>query len=376
MKNHRFPQLHRLNLRILAVLLAAISIAHPASAQAPNDLITLGRDLRFHVVDKTGEAIKASAVPKDLRTRLEGIQLGNGDLESAGLVLAKVKLPTDEKNVHYGSSLVGKGWYGGMHYLNVGNGNNPDVVCIRVAHRDGGCRLELKKLNYKPIVIPVPPIDPTGKIIWLGELSPERCSPGETQHEVSGKVAFTSGSPVDGGEATLRVNGTPANVRVPIVNGNFTFRDVGPGDYLVEFWIDGYSAKTWWVSVKEGDQKVTSTITAHPLRRYLLQVHDQDDSRKMWLTAGIPYRDRAVNFQDRNSIRFTQEGDRLVLYSPGNVSMRIGGEISRCHSCTVVLKKGDTVELLAQGSEKVLHKIECLDVVDPNSPPALAERSR
>jgi hypothetical protein len=376
MKNHMFPQQHRLNVRILAILLAAISIVHPASAQAPNDVITLGGNVRLQVVDKTGEVIKASEIPKDLRTRLQGINFRKGDLESAGLVLAKVKLPPYEKDVFYGSSLVGKGWYGGGHYLNVGNGSNPDVVCIRIAHRDGECRLELKKLNYKAIVIPMPPIDPTGKIIWLGELSPKRYSPGETQNEVSGTVACTSGSPVDGGKATIRVNGTPATVSVRIVNGKFTFRDVGPGDYLVEFWIDGYSAKTWWVSVKEGDQKVTSTITAHPLRRYLLQVHDQDDSRKMWLNDGISYRDSAVNFKDHNSIRFTQDGDDLVLYSPGNVSMRIGGEISRCHSCTVVLKKGDTVELLAQGSEKVLHKIECLDVVYPKSPPALAERSR
>ena len=63
MKNLTLPDQRRLNLRLLAVLSAAIAIIHQSSAQAPDDAITLGGGLRLHVVNRTGEVIKASAVP-------------------------------------------------------------------------------------------------------------------------------------------------------------------------------------------------------------------------------------------------------------------------------------------------------------------------
>jgi hypothetical protein len=142
----------------------------PGAAATVHDVLTLKGNLPFQVVDSSGNPIAASAIPADLRTRLLGLDLSRDSAWNSapsGLVLAKVTTPRGG----YLSLLVGKSWYGGMHYLNVNNGVNPDVVCIAVRGDQGECHLELKKLNYKTLDIPVPPLDPAGKIIWFGLLS-------------------------------------------------------------------------------------------------------------------------------------------------------------------------------------------------------------
>ena len=225
--------------------------------------ITLQSGQAMQPVDKEGKAISTTAIPLDLRGRIATIKIraGNDTKEvTPGLVVAKVKLPRDEADSCFGSSLVGKTWYGGLHYL---NGANPDIVCILVRREGGPCRLEIRKLNYKTISIPIPNIDPGSKLIWLGELVLERVGPTEgVRHVVSGKVLTADGEPIDHGEVWLRVNGTPPRRgSKPIKKGVFFFDGVLSGDYLVEFSLDGYSAETWRLSLKDGDGNVEKTIT-------------------------------------------------------------------------------------------------------------------
>jgi len=148
----------------------------PVAAATIRDVVTLKGNLTFHVVDGSGNPIAASAIPADLRTRLQGLDLSKDsawNFAPSGLVLAKVTTP----KVEYLSVLVGNTWSGGPHYLNVNNGANPDVVCIALRREQGECHLELRRTNDKPIVARVPPLDPTGKIIWLGAFSLKQDGP-------------------------------------------------------------------------------------------------------------------------------------------------------------------------------------------------------
>ena len=202
-------------------LLAIIHVSQRACAA--ENAVTLATGQTLVVVDGHGSPIDASTIPEDFLKRLRTVRMKAGDPvdDSAGLVVARVKLPAGDTDVHYSSSLVTKHGSGGMHYLNVGNGANPDVVCIRLASKDQPSHLEIRKLNYKPIDIPIPDIDPKTKLIWLGEVYLNLFGKGETeQHLVSGKVVATSGEPINAGEVSLRVNGTQPNQKVPIKAGS------------------------------------------------------------------------------------------------------------------------------------------------------------
>ena len=352
----------------VALPVAATVVAPPAVTVAPtnrtvnpgNDVIYLKGNRPFHVVDKTGTPIAAAEIPADLRHRLEDLDLLGGS--EAGLILARAILPKEEKDADFQASVVGRNWHAAAVIPNL-RSRDRSVISRWTSKSTGPCQLEVSKLKYKGITIPIPEIDPAGKIIWLTELRLEPYAPTEeVWHAVRGHVVTETGAPVNKGEASIRVNATPAKIRSPITDGAFAFTGVTPGKYLVEFWIEGYSVATWWVSVADADE--TTNLTAFPLRKYHIRVADPDDSRELWLTAGIPYRDSQVTFKDRLDIRFVQTGDAFHLDCSQKVRMRIANRIfpSGSYRWTGILKQGDVVELLDKETDKVLHKIECLEV--------------
>ena len=95
-----------------------------------------------------------------------------------GLVIAKVTLPSGERDSEYDCRLVGCGWYGGGK-LNIGTAQHPDIAFISPIHSfNWPCYFELKKTEYRkavffnPTEIQIPHIDPANKIIWLGDVRP------------------------------------------------------------------------------------------------------------------------------------------------------------------------------------------------------------
>ena len=341
---------------VLAIVLPALSgFAAPGQA----DVITLKNGQALHVVDETGQPMDASMIPEDLRGRVEGINFAGG----AGLVLAKVRLPKDERDSSYSSSIVGMKSYGGLHYLNVGNGANPDVICIRFAHKDGPYRLEVQKMQYQQIIIQLPEIDPSEKIIWLGELSLQRRDPAEKGgHVVKGKVLTTGGEPLNKGEASIRINGTPAKIKSPIVQGAFSFPDVSPGQYLVEFLIDGYAARTWRVTVNEAGPDIPKEITAYPRRTFTLGITNGYSLPKINVTAGIPYHDAYFPLPDGTKVRFDQEGDRMEVYSLSYL-IQVPGKTkgAATSSWSGDFSKGDVLQFLNRETKETVYALECLE---------------
>ncbi|MEO6787979.1 MAG: carboxypeptidase-like regulatory domain-containing protein [Chthoniobacteraceae bacterium] len=361
MKSHISSHQRCRRFTVLAVIIATLlPTLRGFSATGQADVITLKNKQALHVVDQTGKPIDASAIPEDLRSRVEGIDF-EGD---SGLVLAKVKLPKDERDPSFASSLVGERWHGGLHYLNVGNGANADVICIRLGQKNGSCRLEVQKMQYRQIAILIPQIDPSGKIIWLGELAPQHYDLTEkVWHVVKGKVLTSDGQPLNKGEATIRLNGTPSRIKSPVIQGAFSFPDISPGQYLVEFLIDGYSAQTWWVTVNEAEPDISKEITAYPLRTFTLGISNGSSLRKINLTAGIPYHDEKFPLPDGKQVRLNQEGNQIAIYCPSyfiQVPNKMKGMAS--YNWSGDFAKGDVLQILNPRTKEVVYTLECLEV--------------
>jgi serine/threonine protein kinase len=346
---------------------------NPSKPLQATGALRLNNQRVLHVVDQTGKPIDATAVPEDLRRNIQGLAFGDGrNPLSAGLVLARVKLPKEEKDISFGSKLVGNTVDGGMRYL-AGVGGIPDVICIAVTKAYLPCSLDLKKLNYKEISVPLPQIDPAGKIVWLGELAPEPYRAGQpVGHTVLGKVITVNRQPLNIGEATIRVNGTTATVRSPITQGGFAFTDVAPGQYLVEFNIDGYAVEMWELTVNGDTSDLARDFTAYPRRTFELEVHGARGSSKLKLIAGVSYHDQTFPLSGGGQIRVDQLGNNIQVFCPGFlVSVRNKTQGMVTSTWTGDLEKGDVIQLLGPQNSRAIYTIHCVQassVEPPNTP--------
>ena len=285
-------------------------------------------------VDAAGQPINESLVPEDLRNAAKrvvtdpkyGFHKGsnNAPLPQAALVLARVVFPIPDKDESFSSSLMATGATGGMHYMSANAADTKNVVCIRLLNFGGPCNLEVAKLGYQTAKMKVPVAATQEKIIWLGEVKLER-STGVTK-TLSGLVNDIHGQPLAiDGSVSLRVNGSTPAMKSPLKNGRFSFPAVTPGAYLVEFWIDGYSVKTWWAKVPED---VETTTIAYPRFKLTLQPCGQGAGPAETLECGVAYKDATLNLdlqaktihaarQSGSSyLRVDQSGPRFDLYSP------------------------------------------------------------
>lgn len=324
------------------------------------DVVATKAGRQLHVVDGAGKPLPASSIPAGLRKQLEALDHG---WEGSGLLLADARFPSGELDHSYGAGLLGKGFSVAAHQPFLWSSTMNLVISCPLSKQSYPCQLEVAKLGYKVLQIPLLEMDPTAKIIWLGDLALEpysRTAP--VWYRVKGAVVTEDGKPVNAGEATLRVNGTSAGVKSRIASGQYEFKDITPGKYLIEFQMENFSASMGAISVQ--DAGVTRNATAYPLQRYLVRVHDPGDARQMVVTAGTPDRKGNIAFKDRSTIDFVQNGKVTHLDCSQSVRMRIRDKIyaSGSYRWTGNLQKGDTVELLAHSSDTVLHKIECMSV--------------
>lgn len=343
------------------------------AAPAGDDEFIFSDNTSMRVVDSSGKSISASGIPEDLGKRLKTIVRRSvrplaPDLSariavtdhSPGLVIAKVKLPEAESDVHFNFDLVGNSWIGGGRYLNMGGGLDADMICMSLISRDGALRLEIRKLNYRTLDIQIPNIDPSGKLIWLGELALQPYGKGEgVQHVVSGKVVTTAGAPINKGEVSIRINGTPLKLRVPINEGQFSFEDIRSGDYLIEFWIDDYSVKTWWLNLNEREAEAKAAVTAYPRNTFAFNVN----GTPLDVTAGIPYRESTFALPDGSNVSVTQNGDRIGLFcSKYLIQVTAKGRKQASHNWNGDLVKGDVIQILNPSTNELLNSLECLNV--------------
>jgi serine/threonine protein kinase len=157
-----------------AVAAEAARAASPQPAPPPKtaETLTLSNDDLLGVVDRTGKPMDAEQIPEELRTRVQRIAFG-GRSNAVGLVLAHVKLPDDEPDPYFEASFVGEASSSAGNYLPSRDKANLGYICIRLDRKDVPCQLEVQKTNFRKVTVPIPDVDPAGKLIWLGELSPE-----------------------------------------------------------------------------------------------------------------------------------------------------------------------------------------------------------
>jgi hypothetical protein len=225
------------------------------------------KNVSFQFIDSNGVEISEDKVPVDLRMALIRIP----EKEYKSLVLARVKLPIDEKNKEFSSTLVGENWHGGMHYLSVGgrytNMRLREPICIGLTDFSGSVFLEVKKAGYKVVRLPVPNEYARMAVVWMGEIPLEKSTKFTV---VKGKVLDESGSLLKAkGQVELRVNGTTrSTLKVPLESGAFSFDNISPGEYLVEFNVYNHSVDTLWLTVPEDvGPSLVSEHVAHPIRK-------------------------------------------------------------------------------------------------------------
>jgi hypothetical protein len=352
------------NLVIVGVFFHAVLLAAPVRAQG-------NESLQF--VDREGNGIPEADVPDDLCAAVKRLPLSQIVVPGKpfALVLAQVVLPADEANPTYSSSLVGRGWHGGMHYLSEGgshwDANLRNPVCIRLLDFDNPCTLNIEKMGYRLVSLAIPVSDAKGKVIWMGEIPLNRFDP-EFGVLVRGEVATPVGQLLSAtGEATIRVNGTNDCRKDSLKDGRFSFAGVTPGKYLVEFWIDTHSVATWWVTVPEGSGMVEKRLTAYPRKELKLKLHiESENTKDVSVRCGIPYRSAYLDGFPGTQLQISQEGESISLYTEkyklavakgpfhgfGGSLLSLAPGSRPWYSWNGGLKKGDVIMLLDAGDSQ------------------------
>ena len=204
----------------------------------------------FSFVNAEGDTITAERIPEELRKAVIALikdpRIGLRP-EYHVMVVARVVLPMGESDVKFASTLEGKDWWGGMNYINpqglvpAGVAPQPDAVCreMNLARLNDKCFLTIAKIGYKTVRLEVP-ASQKGTFIWMGEIKLERYQ--GKPSTLQGTVTLPDGTPLNvPGTVSIRINGSAVTAHVPLTKGQFAFRGITPGNYIVNFWIKGYS---------------------------------------------------------------------------------------------------------------------------------------
>lgn len=320
-KTAYFPRTRLVKFRVpaavAAVVLALLIGGTGAQAGSP-----MGA---FSLVDAGGKAVAADAIPADLRQavlKLVADPKLKTDLspDACALVVARTLLPADEKDLTFSSTLRGKSWEGGMHYIAPGGvlpeGIEPldNAVCIRLADFSDGCALEVAKMGYKTVTLDVPK-NIRGKIIWMGDIKLQRYQ--GKRGIVKGTLTLPGGGPLDTpGEVSIRINGTTGKISVPLAKGSFAFRDIAPGQYLVEFWIKDYSVATWWVTATEAGAE--TNVIAYKLATLDIDLHSGGQVTRQSVKCGVAYADARLDISPTEKLRLNQSGRVFDFYTPAH----------------------------------------------------------
>jgi hypothetical protein len=235
------------------------------------------------------------------------------------LVAGRVVLPPTETNQDFSSRLVGANWNGGMHYLAAGGQHRnlelKNPFCIRVTDFNGPFHLEIAKMGYKNVELSVPASKIKGKVVWVGNIAPQPYTSDVFSALTGEFVSPTGGLFLVAGKVTVRVNGTPGSLSESISNGRFSFTKVPPGKYLVEFWLDNYSAATWGVDVPESSTAIEKKVTVFPRYYLTLKLHtNSGPPQETRFQCGVAYRDAFISLLSGEKLQVNQAGAKFELY--------------------------------------------------------------
>jgi len=281
----------------------------------------------FSFVDAGGNPLIAGSIPGELRLAI--IDTVNDpqnkmriNKRNGSVVLARILLPAEEKDLTFGSELISRFGTGPMHDLSPGGGTlitdrRPlrNAVWAILDSRDDDCALEVAKMGYKTVRLDVPS-GMSGRIIWMGDIKMVRFT-GQAG-VVRGAVCLPDGRSLDvTGDVSIRINGPSSRNRVPLTKGSFVFRNITPGKYLVEFGIKGYSVKPWFVTVPEQGEAVNNDFIAYELSTLDINLHVDGVVRQKSVQCGVAPADVYLDISPNKRLRLDQSGNTFELCFDG-----------------------------------------------------------
>jgi len=285
------------------------------------------------LIDSGGQPLALSMLPREVREQARALfekKINkDGQPFPNSVVFGRVLLPDTETNHIFQFQLEGTNWYGG-----------PDNPWSDPTHRAQGkfafgcqpfkepVKLCIRKLGYKAREILLPMMNSQGTVIWLGDIKLEKYAESD-RRMLKGELVNRDQQLLDQvtGEASLRLNSAEVERKSVIQNGAFSFEDVTPGEYMIEFRLKGYSANTWVAKVSDGPAEPVKKITGYPSYTFHFHVHPELHNTNAIVAAGTGFPSAPLELGDDTQLRIKQEGEEISLSCDGTRKVALTGKL-------------------------------------------------